>query len=99
MFDTKSLTAENTFAGPVLIRGEFNVSITGTWVGTITLQRSLDGGTVWGDVASWTTNFEGWDNQPDWERAWRVGDQPRFRLGFKTGEFTSGTAVCRLGQG
>ena len=68
----------------------FNVDITGTWVGTVTLQRSIDESGTWVDVASWTTNQDtqhddGLDNQIAF-----------YRLGIKSGDYTSGTATCTL---
>ena len=43
---TQNLTSA-TAAGGIEMRGKFNASLTGTWVGTVVLQRSYDG-----------TNFE-----------------------------------------
>ncbi|HUT56427.1 MAG TPA: hypothetical protein VNA25_00975 [Phycisphaerae bacterium] len=68
----------------------FDVDITGTWAGTITLQRSIDEAGSWVDVTSWTANQDtthddGLDNSIAY-----------YRIGFKTGEYTSGTAVVTL---
>jgi hypothetical protein len=87
---TKSITAENTFSDSISLSQKFNVSLSGTWVATVFLQRSFDGGTTWVDVKSWTANTQ------------EAGEEPEsgilYRLGVKTGGFTSGTVVCRLSQ-
>ncbi len=68
----------------------FTITITGTWVGTITLQRSV------GDTANWTadqtyttntttTRNDGLDNQIIY-----------YRIGFDTGNYTSGSATVKL---
>lgn len=69
--------------------GEFNIHLSGTWVGTVDLQRSFDNGTTWVDVAdeSYTANTD------------RVGDEPEngvlYRLNCSA--YTSGTVTYRLG--
>ncbi len=85
-----SLTAQNTFTEPAVFTGSFPVRLRGTWVGTITLQRSDDAGVVYDDVDSWTTNVVRICDEAD-----RGG--ALFRLGFKTGDFSSGTADVRVG--
>ena len=83
-----NITAENTFTTAVRLEGYFNLSISGTWVATVTVQRSIDNST-WVDVDTFTTNSE------------EVGFEPEFmwyRVGVKTAEFTSGTVVVRLGR-
>lgn len=87
---TASLTAENTFSVVhdfAFVNPKFNLSISGTWAGTLTLQRRLDG-TNWRDVNTYQQNIE--------TEIPTVGDDVRWRIGFKTGDYTSGTAVLRL---
>lgn len=85
-----SLAAANTWTDPVPILGPFNLSLNGTWAGTITLQRTFDGGATWLDVATYTAIIQD------------AGDEPElgvlYRAGFKTGEYTSGTAIVRISQ-
>lgn len=52
-----TISAQNNFAGPIEFENRpFNVSVIGTaFTGTVTLQRSFDGGTTWGTVAEYTT--------------------------------------------
>ncbi len=99
---SSDLTAENTFTSaftpiqfgiqPMRTTGLFNISISENtpWVGTVTHQRSFDAGTAWHDIQNWTTDTQTTytDSEPT----------STHRLGFKTGDYTSGTATCRLGN-
>ena len=83
---TKTLSAENTFTDAIHIIGDFNLSVSGTFAGTVTVQRSTDG-TVWRDVNTFTAPFEG------------VGHDPMknfYRAGIKTGDYTSGDVTILL---
>jgi hypothetical protein len=83
-----NITAENTFTDSVRLEGYFNLSISGTWAATVTVQRSINNST-WVDVDTFIANSE------------EVGFEPEFmyyRVGVKTGGFTSGTVVVRLGR-
>ncbi|MGH8276046.1 MAG: hypothetical protein ACRETH_05060, partial [Steroidobacteraceae bacterium] len=93
---SSSLAAANTFTNPVFIQGigaqrNFTITITGSWVGTLTLQYSVGSVGTWIDQGStWTGNTtqvfgDGFDNQAIY-----------YRIGFKTGNYTSGTAVVSL---
>ena len=94
---TASVTAENSFTNAIRVEGvgtqrAFTVNIAGTWVATVTLQRSSVSDTgPWTDVSSWTVNQtnvsinDGFDNQIIW-----------YRIGVKTGGFTSGTVSLSL---
>lgn len=84
---TKSITAQNTFTDPVQLTGNFNLSISGTFSATVTVQRSTDNST-WRDVDTFTAPSEDVGYEP--EVMW-------YRAGVKTGAFTSGTADVRLG--
>lgn len=92
-----SIAAQNTFTDSIRVTGvttsrTFSVNISGTWVATITLQRSIGDENNWQDTATtYTSNTvvtpaaDGLDNQIVY-----------YRLGIKTGNYTSGTAVCSL---
>ena len=85
---TASITAQNTFTTPVTVEGYFNLSISGTFSATVTVQRSYDG-VNWHDVDSFNAPAE------------EVGFEPEsipYRIGVKTGNYTSGTVVIRLGE-
>jgi hypothetical protein len=87
-----SLAASNTFSDTIKITGvgtdrDYTVAITGTWVGTLTLQRSAIGSdTGFTDAGTYTINAsqtlsDAFDNETIY-----------YRLGFKAGQYTSGTA-------
>jgi hypothetical protein len=95
---SSALSAADTYTDAVRITGvggerRFTYNITGTWAGTVTLQRSFtseDG--PWEDVSggSRTANTNesvtaGYDNTTMW-----------FRAGFKSGQYSSGTATVTL---
>lgn len=85
-----SITAQNTFSTAVPMAGPFNLSLSGTWVATVHLQRSFDNGLTWLDVQSYTANIQD------------VGSEPEsgvvYRVGVKTGNYSSGTVVARISQ-
>ena len=81
-----SAGAQNTWSDSIKIVGSFNLSISGTFAGTVTVQRSEDG-TTWRNTDTWTAPAE------------EVGYDPilnYYRVGIATGEYTSGTAVASL---
>lgn len=95
---TKSITAQNQFSDAIRITGvgtdrTFTITLTNTWTATVTLQRSFASSTgPWADVSGgvWTSNVvyaaaEGYDNQEVW-----------YRIGVKTGDFTSGQVDAQL---
>ncbi len=89
-----SVSAEDNFTGSILVTGvgvsrDFSVSITGTWSATVTLQRSTDDAT-WEDVETYASNTtvtfsDGLDNIEYY-----------YRIGVKTGAYTSGTVGLGL---
>ena len=87
---TRSIAAANLYTDAVEVVGYFNLSISGTWVATVTVQRSFDAGATWYDVDTWEENTQEYGLEPE------GGIQ--YRVGIKTGEFTSGTCVVRLSQ-
>ncbi len=93
-----SITAENTFTSAIRVTGIdsariFSVNVNGTFVATATLQRSIDSESgPWVDVSGETYTAplaksfdDGLDNQIVW-----------YRIGVKTGDFTSGTVIVIL---
>lgn len=92
-----TLAAADTYSNPILVTGQksqraIQVVITGTWVGTLTLQYSLGTPGNWIDsgqtyTANTTTSYtDGFDNQTIY-----------YRIGFKPGNYTSGSANVTLG--
>lgn len=89
-YSSDSLSAENTFGTPVSGVESALLTLSGTWVGTVSIQRQLPDGT-WADVtdnsglAATATSNGTYQVNPD-------GMPGIFRWGFKTGNYTSGTA-------
>jgi hypothetical protein len=91
---TQNLTSAAAASG-IEMRGKFNVGLTGTWVGTVKLQRSYDG-TNWetlskdanGSEASYTANCSMVVEEPE------AGVQYRWNCTA----FTSGTIATRISQ-
>lgn len=92
---SSALTGEDQFSNSIRVAGttrSFFLSISGTWTATVTLQRSVDEGGSWTDTTNtYTTNQtntvinDALDNQIIY-----------YRIGIKTGDFTSGTATVTL---
>ena len=85
----KSLTTENTWTDWVWNQGHgMALSISGTWSGTLTLQRRFDAILSEVDVTSYTANAQ------------KVIDDPtmgiQYRIGFKTGASPTGTAEVAI---
>ena len=87
---TKSITGDNQFTDPTEMVGYFNISISGTWTGTVTCQRAFDNGASWLDVNTWTSNTEEYGFEPERE--------VRYRVGIKEGNYVSGMCNARLSQ-
>ena len=81
-----SASAADTWSDPIKIVGSFNLSISGTFVGTVTVQRS-ENGTTWYDVDTWTAVTEEFGYDPILNY---------YRVGVDTGNITSGTAVAYI---
>lgn len=94
VLNSASITAQNTFSCTTTacpaVQGNFNFSLSGTWVATVHLQRSFDDGATWLDVASYTANIE--------DRGLEAEAGVRYRFGVKTGNYSSGTAVGRISR-
>jgi hypothetical protein len=93
---TASVTAQNNFTSTIEVTGSgtsriFTIIRSGTWVATVTLQRSLTSSAgPWADVTTYTTNATiTLDDSLDNTTAW-------YRIGVKTGDFTSGQVDLEL---
>ena len=82
---------DGTWSGalPMWRDRSFNISVRGTFVGTVTLQRcNYDAdstvNTNWFDVSTYTTPIE--------ENGY-TGGKAYYRIGIKNGAYTSGTAT------
>lgn len=99
---TDSISTQDTFTSYIKVTGvgaarSFTITRSGTWVGTVTLQRSVGLPGLWEDTlpnyGAYTANgllvYQDFlDNQIIY-----------YRLGFKTGDYTSGTANLSLDFG
>ena len=92
-FKSASAGEQNTFTASMEVAPGtlVSVSVSGTFAGTVTLQRSFDGST-WHDIAAHTVTAVS-------ETTYTVDEEQDIRLGIKTGDYTSGAAVCRIGHG
>lgn len=91
------VTAQNQFSDPIRVTGvdatrQFAVIITGSWIGTITLQYSVASPGDWVDATSgsYTSNVAvAYDDTLDNQIIY-------YRIGCKTGDYGSGTANASL---
>lgn len=86
---TATITGDDSFTAEAYLEGYFNLSISGTFSATVTVQRSFDKGSTWLDIDSFTSATE------------EVGFEPetvKYRVGVKSGDYSSGTIVVRLGH-
>lgn len=96
-----TISAQNTFTPSIQMHGPFNFSVSGTFVGTVTIQRSFDifdsnGDNIpdvsktWHDMETYTVPYED------------IGVLPNealvVRAGIKTGDYSSGSAVVRISR-
>ncbi len=93
-----SITVENTFTAAIQVTGvaatrSFTITRSNVFVATITLQRSLDTAAgPWADVAGQTFTTAGTSSYTD-----GLDNQiVYYRIGVKTGDYTSGTVDVRL---
>ncbi|MCD6197483.1 MAG: hypothetical protein J7K15_02780 [Deltaproteobacteria bacterium] len=86
------LSSSNSWTDPISVAGWFSLSISGTWSGTITVQRRNRDPDVsdWKDVESFTSTVE--------KRGYEPELNVQYRAGFATGAYSSGTAVIRISQ-
>lgn len=91
-----TVTTDATFTNTIFLedtgaRRKFTVSRSGTWVATVTLQRSfISAAGPFEDAASYTTNGDiNFDDTLDGEQTW-------YRIGVKAGAFTSGSIALAL---
>lgn len=89
---TAALVAANTFSDPIgraeAFQGDIGISVSGVFVGTLTVQRSLDKGVTWGDTATTAT--------VPIELTVAPVPGALYRIGFKTAAYTSGTAAIKM---
>lgn len=76
---------------PAISQRAFTINISGTWAGTVTLQRSVGEPGAWIDVTTYTTNQTNltYDDALDNQIIF-------YRLGFESGNYSSGSADVQL---
>ena len=90
-----NLASNSTFTNAIRVTGVtagriFQVVRSGTWAGTLSLQRSLGSPGSWATVATYTANGStSYDDGLDNSIAY-------YRIGFDAGAFTSGSATVTL---
>ncbi len=85
---SKTITAQNTFSDPLVVRKKFNFSVSGISGDTVWIQRSFDSGLTWKDVKSYAADQE--DTGEETETG------ILYRFGVKTGGYSAGTIIGRL---
>jgi len=85
-----SLTAENQFSDPILmdVGTRMDLSLRGTFVASVSLQRSSDSGVSWQNVEVYTEALE--------VQSKVLARTNLFRIGIETGDYVSGTATGKL---
>ena len=91
-----AVTTIGTQTAPPVFSGAFNVALWGTFVATVQLEKSFDGGTTWlpvsrdaaGTVASWTAPANIVVTEPELDILYRLNCTA----------FTSGTVNYRISQ-
>lgn len=88
-----TITAQNQWSAPIPVRETFDLSIDMNGASlTVTVQRrDLTRTDVWHDVASFSSSVQ---------KTGTVGTQNarQYRVGCKTGNYTSGTAYAEISQ-
>ncbi len=91
LYVEESISAQNTWSDAISFAvGIFDLSVSGTFTATVTLQRSFDAGSTWLDVETFTQGVEAVVDNADNTVKWRIG--------VATGDYTNGTAEVRLSQ-
>ena len=96
----RTLSGADQFSDAIRVTGVgnariFDIDITGTWSGTITVQRSIDEEGDWSDVSglSYTSNQDTqYNDELDNQIAY-------YRIGIKSGDYTSGSPTVTLSYG
>lgn len=93
---SSTLAAASTYTNPVLITGgqnqrTFNIAITGTWSGTLSLQYAFASTGPWQDQGNTYTN----NTNVNWGDG-LANQDIYYRIGFDPGDYTSGAALVQL---
>lgn len=85
----KTITGEDQWTDPLEVsKDSFDVSVSGTFVADVKVQRRRKDDTGWRDVRTYS------DPREDVSR--RINSLWQFRIGVDTGDFTSGSPIVEL---
>lgn len=87
---SRTISGQNTFTESIKPNGGLDIEISGTFSATVTLQRSWDDFSNVSDVDNFTEADEKYMEDPD--------TNVKYRIGIKTGEYTSGNATVKLSR-
>lgn len=90
-----TLLAADTYTSYIRVTGvsagrAFSIALTGTWVGTLTLQRSVSDPGDWTDVTTYSA-----PTSTSYDDA-LANQIIYYRIGFKAGNYTSGSVLAQL---
>lgn len=94
---TGALGSANAASTPVPLLGNFNVAVWGTFVGTVTLQTSYDGGSTWIPTINKHTGAAITFTSPGALQEDEVEAGVYYRLQMTA--YTSGSASVRISEG
>lgn len=88
----KTITGEDQWTDPIPIKprklgGIYNISIRGSFIATITLQRYIDGS--WEEVKRWTAPTQSYGIE---------AQKLNYRIGVDEGDYIQGTIYLLLGR-
>ena len=88
-----TITSDNTFTEPIQVKYDeyFDLSITGSFVATVTVQRRRVGEDAWRDVKQYIEA-----DLPIEKTSNRIRHDWEFRVGVKSGDYTSGTIEVEI---
>ena len=85
------ISEENKYTEKYVFKtGLFSVDVLGDFVGTVTLQKSYDGGRTWEDVDKFVKPISTCGTNSE--------SYTYYRMGGHTGDYLSGTLYARIGQ-
>ena len=83
-----TVSAQSTWSSPLSVcRTYYDISVSGTFTATVSVQRSFDGGTTWRTVTTYTSAKEDTALEPC---------NVLVRIGVDTGNYSNGSAVVLL---
>lgn len=96
-FASRSIGAQDTFVAtlPLAAGQGYDISVTGTFTATVSIQRRLEGDDAWGTVQT----VSGSGSAISTQLSGIAEAKQELRVGVLTGDYTSGTALCSVRTG